>query len=96
MTIGTSPCKNFSSAGANEGLKLISHARFPLISKNMPTFGRSVPLAGTSGKHGILWWKQAEKIVAERPRVEDSDWASCKDKKFKKHDAGFVSSFEIL
>ena len=51
-------------------------------------------MAGTSGKNGRLWWKQAEKIVTERPRVEDSDWAGRKG--FKKHDAGFVSSCDIL
>lgn len=42
LYIGTSPCKDFSTAGANKG---------------------------TSGKHGILWWKQAERIVVERPRA---------------------------
>ena len=95
LYIGTSPCKDFSIAGANEGLKPISHARLPVkracqrfvgrfrwqeLPANMEFFG--------GGKRRELWSNGLVSKTQIGP--------AAKTRESKKHDAGFASSFEIL
>jgi hypothetical protein len=95
LYIGTSPCKDFSTAGANKGLKPISHARFPAeracqrfvgrfrwqeLPANMAFFGGS--------KRRELWSSGHVSKTQIGP--------AAKTRKSRKHDAGFAASFEIL